>query len=321
MQLDPDAAAVLSALNDPERTPFDRMEVAEARAAYGAARAATTLEPIPLPAIRDLALAGPAGSVPARLYRPRPEAEGPLPALVFLHGGGWVLGDLDSHDGLCRRLAAASGCAVVAVDYRLAPEHRFPAAFEDALAATRAVAVAAPELGVDPERLAVGGDSAGGNLAAAVCLALREAPGPRLRFQLLIYPALDFAMGTESQRMFAEGHFLTAALQRWFRGHYLGEAGPLGDWRASPLRASSLAGLPPAFVLTASHDPLRDEGEAYGARLAAEGGVATLWRVPGQIHGFLPLDRAIRAAPGVVEVLGRHLASNLDARSDPLRRA
>lgn len=316
MQLDPDAAAVLAALNAPDRTPYDRMDVAEARAAYEAGRAATTLAPVPLPAIRDLTLEGPAGPIPARLYRPRPEAEGPLPALVFFHGGGWVLGGLESHDGLCRRLAASSGCAVVAVDYRLAPEHRFPAAFEDALAATRAVAAGAAAIGVDPERLGVGGDSAGGNLAAGVCLALREAAGPRLRFQMLLYPLLDFAMETGSQRQFAEGHFLTAALQRWFRDHYLGEAGPVGDWRASPLRASSLAGLPPAFVLTASHDPLRDEGEAYGARLAAEGGIATLWRVPGQIHGFLPLDRAIRAAPGVVAVLGGHLALNLDARTD-----
>ncbi|MFO7856768.1 MAG: alpha/beta hydrolase, partial [Paracoccaceae bacterium] len=191
--------------------------------------------------------------------------------------------------------------------------------FEDALAATRAVAEGAAGPGVDPERLAVGGDSAGGNLAAAVCLALRDAPGPRLRFQMLIYPALDFAMATESQRLFAEGHFLTAALQRWFRGHYLGEAGPIGDWRASPLQAASLAGLPPAFVLTASHDPLRDEGETYGARLAAEGGVATLWRVPGQIHGFLPLDRAIGASAGVVDVLGQHLAPNLEVRRDGAR--
>ncbi|MGM0583892.1 MAG: alpha/beta hydrolase [Pseudomonadota bacterium] len=310
MQLDPDAAAVLETLNSPGRPSYDQLSVEEARAAYEAARAATTGEPVSLPVVRDISLDGPAGPIPARLYRPRPENGEALPALVFFHGGGWVLGGLDSHDGLCRRLASASGCAVVAVDYRLAPEHRFPAAFEDALAATRAVTADAAGLGVDPARLAVGGDSAGGNLAAAVCLALRG-DEPRLRYQMLIYPAVDFAMDTESQRLFAEGHFLTAALQRWFHAHYLGEEGDREDWRASPLRADSVAGLPPAFVLTASHDPLRDEGEAWAARLVAEGGRATTWRVPGQIHGFLPLDGAMRVSAQVAELLGRHLALEL----------
>ena len=279
MKLDPDAAKVLEALA--ARPPLDALPVDEARAAYAAGRAATTAPPTPVEIVRELELPGPAGPIPARLYRPAPETAGLLPALVYYHGGGWVIGGLESHDGLCRRLAAGSGCAVISVDYRMGPEHRFPAAVDDAEAAARAVHAQAHELGVDPERLAVGGDSAGGNLAAVVALAFRDAGGPRLRSQVLIYPATDFAMDTPSQREFATGHFLTGELQRWFHGHYIDHARK-SDWRASPLRATDLAGLPPAFLLTASHDPLRDEGEAYAMRLIANGIRVTIWRAPGQ---------------------------------------
>ncbi len=308
MKLDPDAAEVLEALA--ARPPLDSLSADEARATYAAGRAATAGPPTPVEIVRDLELPGPAGPIPARLYRPAPETAGPLPALVYYHGGGWVIGGLDSHDGLCRRLAAGSGCTVISVDYRMGPEHRFPAAVEDAEAAARAVHAQADELGVDPERLAVGGDSAGGNLAAVAAIAFRDGGGPPLRWQLLIYPATDFAMDTPSQREFAEGHFLTESLQRWFHGHYIDEAQKT-DWRASPLRAADLAGLPPAFVLTASHDPLRDEGEAYASRLVAEGVRVAIWRAPGQIHGFLPLDAAIAAAPEAAALLARHLRCEL----------
>ncbi|SFI97745.1 alpha/beta hydrolase [Albimonas pacifica] len=308
MKLDPDAAKVLEALA--ARPSLDTLSPAQAREVYAAGRAASTAAPTPVEIVRDLALPGPAGPIPARLYRPAPEAAGPLPTLVFFHGGGWVIGNLDSHDGLCRRLAAGSGCQVIAIDYRMGPEHRFPAAVEDAVAAARAVHAQAAELGADPARLAVGGDSAGGNLSAVVALTFRDAGGPALRWQMLIYPATDFAMATPSQAEFATGHFLTADLQRWFHAHYLDEADK-ADWRASPARAASLAGLPPAFVLTASHDPLRDEGEAYAARLAAEGVRAEVWRVPGQIHGFMPLDALIAAAPRAAAVLAKRLRDEM----------
>ncbi|WP_339950513.1 alpha/beta hydrolase [uncultured Albimonas sp.] len=310
MTLDPDAAKVLEALA--ARPSLDTLSPKQAREVYAAGRAASTAAPTAVEIVRDLTLPGPAGPIPARLYRPAAENAGALPALVFFHGGGWVIGNLDSHDGLCRRLAAGSGCAVIAIDYRMGPEHRFPAAVEDAEAAVRAVHAQAAELGVDPERLAVGGDSAGGNLATVVALILRDRGGPALRWQMLIYPATDFAMDTPSQAEFATGHFLTADLQRWFHSHYLDEADK-ADWRASPARAKSLAGLPPAFVLTASHDPLRDEGEAYAARLAAEGVRAELWRVPGQIHGFMPLDAMIAAAPEAAAVLARRLRMEMFA--------
>ncbi|MDF2234584.1 alpha/beta hydrolase [Albimonas sp. CAU 1670] len=310
MKLDPDAARVLEALA--ARPSLDSMTPAQAREVYAAGRAASVGAPTPVEVVRDITLPGPAGAIPARLYRPAPESAGPLPALVFFHGGGWVIGDLESHDGLCRRLAAGSGCTVIAIDYRMGPEHRFPAAVEDAEAAARAVHAQAAELGVDPGRLAVGGDSAGGNLAAVVTQAFRDKGGPALRWQMLIYPATDFAMDTPSQAEFAEGHFLTGPLQRWFHSHYLDEADK-ADVRASPARAETLAGLPPAFVLTASHDPLRDEGEAYAARLVAEGVRVETWRVPGQIHGFMPLDAMIAAAPKAAALLARRMREELTA--------
>jgi len=300
--LDPDVARLLARIHAPGAIGPDRQTVAEARRAYAAARAATTAPPLPLPEVRDLTIAAPGGAIPARLYRPTaPTGAG----LVYFHGGGWVLGSLDSHDTLCRRLAAASGAAVVSVDYALAPEAPFPAALDQAIGAFCALPAAA--LGIDPARLAIGGDSAGGNLAAAACLALREVGAALPAAQLLIYPALDLSMTSPSQHAFAEGHLLTRAYQAWCHGHYLAGGGSVADWRVSPLRAGSLAGLPPAIVLTASHDPLRDEGEDYAARLAAACVPVTLWRVPGQIHAFLPMDGAIPAAGGVARWLGRQL--------------
>lgn len=269
--------------------------------------------PVAMPAIRDIAMALPGRALAARLYRPVEDETARLPVLIYFHGGGWVLGDLNSHDGVCRRLAHESGCAVVSVDYRLAPEHPFPAAFDDAIAAAGWVAAHADALGVDADRLALGGDSAGGNLAAAACLALRDAGGPKVSYQLLIYPATDFAMDTASHRDFGEGFLLDAGFQHWCHRHYLGDSGSRSDWRVSPLRAQSVAGLPPAFVLTASHDPLRDEGEAYAQRLVEAGCCVTLWRASGQIHAFLPMDGVMTAVPAVARRLGAHLALGLAA--------
>lgn len=304
--LDPDVARLLARIHAPGARGYDRMAVPEAREFYNQGRAAATGVPLPLPEVRDLGLPTPARRVRARLYRP----EAPTGAgLVYFHGGGWVLGDLDSHDTLCRRLAAASGATVISVDYALAPEAPFPAPLDEAVAVFDGLDAAAH--GIDPTRLAIGGDSAGGNLAAAACLTLRASGGRRAAAQLLIYPALDLSMSSPSQRQFAEGHLLTRAMQAWCHGHYLSAGGDVADWRVSPLRAAEVAGLPPAIVLTASHDPLRDEGEAYAHRLAAAGVPVTLWRVPGQVHAFLPMDGAIGAAAGVARWLGLQLRAAL----------
>jgi acetyl esterase len=314
MKLDRDAAEVLKVIHSPDRPPWDTLSPAEARASYMAGRQATAPEPLPVAEVRDLSIPGPHGPIPLRLYRPATAPASGSPALVFFHGGGWVLGNLESHDGVCRHLAERSGCVVVAVDYRLAPEHKFPAALDDAFAATQWLAAQAPALGLDAARIAVGGDSAGGNLAAAVCLLARDANGsPSIAFQMLLYPATDFAMDTASHRRFGEDHLLTRASMAWFRDHYLKHPGEMADWRASPLRAASLAGLPPAFVLTASHDPLRDEGEAYARRLVEVGIPVTLWRVPGLIHGFLPMGKAIAASGPALDRLAAALKAGLAA--------
>ena len=312
MRLDPDTEALLEAARAANRPAWNELTPEEAREAYMASRALSAPPPIPVAEIRDMACPGPHGAIPLRLYRPAAAPGRDAPVLVYAHGGGWVLGNLESHDGLCRHLAEHSGCVVLAVDYRLAPEHRFPAAFEDALAATQWVAAQAEALGIDPARLAVGGDSAGGNLMAAVCLHARDHGGPRIAFQMLLYPATDLTMDTPSHRRFGEGHMLTTVAMRWFATLYLRGPEDAADWRAAPLRAASLAGLPPAFVLTASHDPLRDEGEAYARRLVEEAGVpVTLWRVPGHLHGFLPMGRLLRAAEPALDRLAAALRQAL----------
>ena len=248
-------------------------------------------------AIADRTIPGPNGPIPIRVYTPG-SASGA--AIVYYHGGGWVIGGIDTHDPTCRALANAAGTTVVSVDYRLAPEHKYPAAADDCYAALRWVAEYGRELGVDPSRLAVAGDSAGGNLAAVTALLARERRGPGLRFQLLIYPVTDHRFDTASYRDNAEGFMLTTKQMQWFWDHYLERADQGDETSASPLRAKDLAGLPPALVITAEYDPLRDEGEAYGRRLAHAGVATTIRRYDGGIHGFgaftaiLPLARRHR---------------------------
>jgi acetyl esterase len=208
---------------------------------------------------------------------------------VFYHGGGWVIGDLEVADRPCRSLCAGAGCVVVSVDYRLAPEHRFPAAADDAYAAAQWVSAHAADLGADPARLAVGGDSAGGNLTAVVALMARDQGGPPIAFQLLIYPVAGCDLDTVSYRDNAEGYLLTRAAMEWFWGHYIPDEAARRHPYASPLSAENLAGLPPAFVVTAEYDPLRDEGEAYAERLRRAGVPVTLKRYAGMIHGFFQL--------------------------------
>ncbi len=251
--------------------------------------------------------------MPLRLYRGAGTGAATLlPALVFFHGGGWVVGDLETHDPMCRHLANATGCAVVAVDYRLAPEHKFPAAVEDSFAATEWVAANGAELGIDGGRLAVGGDSAGGNLAAVVSLLARDRGAPRLRAQLLLYPALDFGMNHASHQRFAEGHLLTVATMRWFAEAYIRGPQDVDDWRASPLRARDLSGLPPAYVLTAGYDPLCDEGIAYARRLEENNVAVTSRHMPGQIHGFLLMGKIVRAAGPALDEIAAALKAAFD---------
>jgi acetyl esterase len=248
----------------------------------------------------DLQIAGPEGSIPIRVYTPG--ERGPLPCLVYFHGGGWVLCDLETHDTTCRALARKAGAVVVAVDYRLAPEHRFPAAVVDCCAATRWVAANAERLGVDPRRIAVGGDSAGGNLATVISLKFRDDDGPALALQVLVYPVTNLAsFDTPSYQEFAEGYYLTRAEMEWFRGHYLGSPEDGLNPDASPLLATDLRGLPPALVITAECDTLRDEGEAYARRLAEVGVEVTCTRYAGMIHPFFSLPGAISGGRRAVE--------------------
>ncbi|HEX6818694.1 MAG TPA: alpha/beta hydrolase [Ktedonobacterales bacterium] len=242
----------------------------------------------PVASLEDRRIPGPGGEIPVRMYTPQGGA--PFPLLVFFHGGGWVVGDIETHDGLCRSLANGAGCVVVSVDYHLAPEHPFPAAPQDCYAATQWAAANADSLQADSTRIAVGGDSAGGNLAAVVALMARDQGGPRLDFQLLIYPALDARMQTPSIDENAEGYMLTKQSMIWYRGHYLQHSGDILNPLASPLLAENLRGLPPALIITAEFDPLRDEGEMYAERLQAAGVSVTHTRYHGMIHGFVSLS-------------------------------
>jgi acetyl esterase len=246
--------------------------------------------------VRDLSCPGPHGAIPLRAYRPiGAKADEVLPALVYYHGGGWLLGDLDSHDVACRHYANAARCRVVSVDYRMAPEYKFPAAVDDCATATGWVIAQADALGIDRSRVAVGGDSAGGNLAAVMALMARDGDLPPLAFQLLVYPVTDLAMTHESHQRITEGVPLTSKTMDWFIDHYVHGPKDRRDWRASPLRAADLSGVAPALVLTASYDPLCDEGVAYAERLEREGVRVMHLHFSDQLHGFVGQGRIIRA--------------------------
>lgn len=305
MPLDPGAKAVLDLAKAAGQPPYETLDAKVARALYRASRAVLQLDPQEVGAVRDLTAPGPGGPIPLRLYRARGvRAETRLPLLVYYHGGGWVLGDIETHDVVCRHLVNAAGSALLSVDYRMGPEHKFPAAVDDCFAVLNWAVSEAEALGIDASRVAVGGDSAGGNLSAVVSLLARDRGGPPLALQLLIYPATDFAGSYASQKTFAEGYLLTAANQAWFRGHYLRGEADAADWRASPLRAPSLKGVAPAWVLTAGYDPLSDEGEAYAKRLAAEGIPVATRRFDDQIHGFITMGKMVPAAGRALDEAG-----------------
>ena len=307
--LHPHAKALLALIEERGLPPMQSLPPVEARLFYRDRRALTQPEPPPVAEIAELSADGPHGAIPLRLYRPtrRSDDPAPTPVLVYFHGGGWTIGDLDTHDVLCRQLANASGCALVSVDYRMGPEHRFPAAVEDSLAATYWVHRHAAELGVDPARLAVGGDSAGGNLAAVVALLARDAGDLAVAWQLLIYPATDMRCGHPSHAANGKGYLLETPTIDYFRGNYIEEAHWL-DWRASPLLRDDLTNLPPALVLTAGFDPLRDEGLAYANALAAAGSRATSICFERQIHGFITMGKVLDEANTAVAMCAAELA-------------
>lgn len=286
MSLDQQTRTFLDQLASLGAPPLEALPVEQGRAVFRQVFGGSG-EPPAVASVSDREIPGPGGPIVLRIYAPT--AAGPLPVLVYFHGGGWVLGDLDSHDPFCRALTNAAGCAVVSVHYRMAPEHRFPAAVDDCFAALEWVSRNAASFNGDATRLAVGGDSAGGNLAAVVSQKARDAGGPAIMFQLLIYPVTDYGFGTASMTENAEGYLLTRSLMRWFWDQYLTTPSDGDSPLASPARARNMRGLPPAHVITAEFDPLRDEGEAYATLLRAAGVRVTSQRYDGMIHGFLGL--------------------------------
>ncbi len=316
MPLDPQAQALLEHMRASGIPPFHTLPVADARQAmidlFGKIKN-PDLVCQPVSQIEDRDIPGTAGPIPIRIYTPA--GDGPFPVLVYFHGGGWVLGSIETHDPMCRELTRSVGCVVVSVDYRLAPEHPFPAPLEDCYAAVCWVARHSADINGDAQRIAVGGDSAGGNLAAAVALTARDRGTPPLAYQLLIYPVLDHAFETNSYRENGAGYFLTQEMMVWFWQHYLRDEAYGASPQASPLRAQNLYGLPSTLLLTAEFDPLRDEGEAYAKRLQAAGGEVEYRCYAGMIHGFLRLTSRLETAARAMAETAETLRTALDIRA------
>jgi acetyl esterase len=318
--LDPEARALLDLMEQAVQAGRPKLETLpykEGRLAVDKMSEDSEAEPLAVGEIDDGAFAGPGGEIRFRHYTPFNAADGPLPTLIYYHGGGFVIGNVETHDSTCRRLANKSHCQVISIDYRLAPEHPFPAPIEDGVAAFRHIRNHAASFSADPKRIAVGGDSAGGAIAAVVCQICRDAGesvgrgGPA--FQMLIYPATDSSRQSASRKAFAEGYFLTKELMDWFWKAYVPAGTDLADLRLSPLLARDFTGLPPAFVLTAGYDPLRDEGRAYAERLIEAGIKTTYANYPGTIHGFFSLTRflqqGLRANDEAAAVMAAHFGT------------
>lgn len=310
MPLDPQVKAILDQTANLPR--FEELSVDEARKQTIERTAAGNLPTLPVASVVNRVIPGPAGDLPVRIYTPN--GNGPFPLMVFFHGSGFVVCNLDTHDGTCRNLCSAAGCVVVSVDYRLAPEARFPAGPDDCYAATKWAAAHARELNADASRVVIAGDSAGGNLVAVVALMVRDKGGPALCGQLMIYPVTDYYKpGHPSYVENAEGYGLTAPGMRWFWGHYLNNEADADNPYASPLRAANLRGLPPALIITAEYDVLRDEGERYGQRLAQAGVPTKVTRYDGMHHGFFQMygivDKAKKALEEATAWLKERFAS------------
>lgn len=297
--LDPSAAAVIKAFRDAGRPPLDTLSPVDARAASALGRPIVQPDPREMRRVENLSAPSPDGPIPLRVYTPN-GAPVNAAGLVFYHGGGWTIGDLDGYDVLCRQIADESALVVVSVDYRLAPEHKFPAAVVDAIAATEWIAANAAKLGFDPTKMFVGGDSAGGNLAAVVSIHARDRAVPKIAGQVLIYPGLDARMIHPSHRDPETSVLLTHAMTRYFYGHYLSSPADIEDWRVSPGRVQDLARLPEAFLITARADPLYDEGEEFSQRLRDAGVKVTHTSYAGQFHGFITMGRLIPQANQLV---------------------
>jgi acetyl esterase len=313
MPLAPEARGVLDYLAQANLPRYPAVGPVEARRIFRERGRLLQPERPEVGSVEDHVAPGPQGTIPVRLYRPLgSDREAVLPVLVFFHGGGWVIGDVEAYDTPCRILANESRCAVASIDYRLAPEHKFPIAVDECIAATEWVAEHAPELRLDRERLAVGGDSAGGNLAAVVAIAARDARGPRVRFQLLIYPATRNDRNVPSRVELRTGYLLEEDLIEWFGACYVRTTDDYLDWRCSPALAPDLSRLPPALVLTAEYDPLRDEGRDFADRLRDAGVDVTYRCHPGMIHGFVSMGRVIPQAATALRECAEALARALE---------
>jgi acetyl esterase len=313
-----DVLALIAAGRLAGSLPFEAMTSGEARLVYAARRETHQLTSEDVSERRDFYVSGSTGAIKLRLYRPADvSAEVVLPCLVFMHGGGWVLGSLDSHDSLCCRIANQANCCVISIDYRLAPEHPFPAAVEDCVDAYKAINEEAATLKIDPKRIAVGGDSAGGNLAAVLALMGREGSVPTPIQQTLIYPVVDIDQSLSDYKPNSSGMLLTGATMVYFRDHYIPNAIDRKDWRASPLKSSSLGGLPPTLVIICGHDPLSAEGLAYADRLELEGVKVTLLRLSDQPHGVITMTKAVHAAIDIQDFVAASLREAFRAASEP----
>ena len=310
--LDPQVENLLELGRKAGSKPYEALTPDEARAAYAAARDVLQPPAEDVAQVRDVSVPTPDGELLLRVYRGIGTQAGELlPCLVFLHGGGWVIGNLDSHDRLCRRLANKARICVVAVDYRLAPEHRFPAALVDSAAALQWVSDNLAMLSIAPGRIAIGGDSAGGNLAAVLALMGRDGTAPRTMYQALIYPVVDLTASSDSYRRVTSGLPLTAATMHYFIDHYAPTVSDRLDWRASPLKAESLAGTPPALVMTVSHDPLCEEGRAYARRLEEDGVRVTSLHLSDHMHGMVMHGKLVHASNVVVDYIGATIGDAL----------
>jgi acetyl esterase len=310
MPLDPQARVLLEQMQEAGMPPFEEMTVPQAREA-GWAFADLQAPPQDVASVSHRFIPGPTADLPVRIYTP--EGQGPFPAIVYFHGSGWVILNIEICDPTSRVLANTTGCVVVAVNYQKAPEHKFPVPFDDAWASTCWVAEHAEELNIDRDRLAVAGDSAGGNLAASVALKARQEGAPALAYQLLIYPATDHDLDKPSALENAEGYLLQRESMRWFWNHYLADPAEGKDWRASPLQAPDLTGLPPALVVTAEFDPLRDDGRLYADRLREAGVPVKYSNYAGMIHGFYWMDGILDQTKRLHEEIATEVRAALHA--------